>query len=63
MPRTKRIEKQAILCAAVDVIREKGEQALTVRNIAAMLGCSTQPLYYEFESVEQLRAELLPYVR
>ena len=63
MPRTKRIEKQAILRAAVDVIREKGEQALTVRNIAAMLGCSTQPLYYEFESVEQLRAELLPYVR
>lgn len=63
MPRTKRIEKQAILGAAADVIREKGQDALTVRNIAAMLGCSTQPLYYEFESVEQLRAELLPYVR
>lgn len=63
MPRAKRIEKQAILRAAADVIREKGEHALTVRNIAAMLGCSTQPLYYEFDSVEQLRAALLPYVR
>lgn len=63
MPRSKQIEKQDILRAATDVIREKGEGALTVRGIAAQLGCSTQPLYYEFENVEQLRAALLPYVR
>lgn len=63
MPRSKQIEKQDILRAAADVIRQKGEGALTVRSIAAQLGCSTQPLYYEFENVEQLRAALLPYVR
>lgn len=63
MPRTKQIEKQDILRAAAEVIRQKGESALTVRSIAAVLGCSTQPLYYEFANVEQLRAELLPYVR
>ena len=63
MPRTKQIEKQDILRAATEVIRQKGESALTVRSIAAVLGCSTQPLYYEFANVEQLRAELLPYVR
>ena len=63
MPRTKQIEKQDILRAAVEVIRQKGESALTVRSIAGVLGCSTQPLYYEFANIEQLRAELLPYVR
>lgn len=63
MPRTKQIEKQDILRAATEVIRQKGESALTVRSIAGVLGCSTQPLYYEFENVEQLRAALLPYVR
>lgn len=63
MPRSKQVEKRDILQAAAEVIREKGEQALTVRSIAARLGCSTQPLYYEFANIEQLRAELLLYVR
>ena len=63
MPRTKQIEKQDILRTAAEVIRQKGESALTVRGIAGVLGCSTQPLYYEFANIEQLRAELLPYVR
>lgn len=63
MPRTKQIEKQDILRASAEVIRQKGESALTVRSIAGVLGCSTQPLYYEFANIEQLRAELLPYVR
>ena len=63
MPRSKQVEKQDILQAAAEVIREKGEQALTVRSIAARLGCSTQPLYYEFANIEQLRVELLLYVR
>ena len=63
MPRSKQVDKQDILRAATEVIRAKGHNALTVRNIAAELGCSTQPLYYEFENADHLRAELLPYVR
>ena len=63
MPRSKQIEKEDILRAAARVIRQKGEGALTVRSIAGELGCSTQPLYYEFTNMEQLRAALLPYVR
>ena len=63
MPRSKTIMKEDILHAAAEVIRQKGEQALTVRNIAAQLGCSTQPLYYEFSNLEHLRQALRPYVR
>ena len=58
MPRTKRIEKEDILRAAVQVVRTQGEGALSVRGIAKELGCSTQPLYSEFGSMEELRAAL-----
>lgn len=63
MPRTKRIEKEDILRAAVQVVRTQGEGALSVRGIAKELGCSTQPLYSEFGSMEELRAALLDYLR
>ena len=53
MPRSKQVDKQDILRAATEVIRAKGHNALTVRNIAAELGCSTQPLYYEFENADR----------
>ena len=59
----KRIIKEDILAGAVRVIQHAGPSALSVRNIAGELGCSTQPLYSEFRNVEQLQEELLPYIR
>ena len=57
MPRA-RISKQDILKAAARVIHQRGEHALSVRSIAAELGCSTQPLYSQFGSQEQLQQAL-----
>lgn len=62
MART-RISKQDILKAAVRVIQSRGAGALSVRTIAAELGCSTQPLYSQFGSQEQLRQQLAAYIR
>ena len=62
MPR-KRIFREDILNAAVGLVREEGPAALSVRNIAKKLGCSTQPVYSEFESMEALREELTASVR
>lgn len=62
MPR-KRIFREDILNAAVGLVREEGPAALSVRNIAKKLGCSTQPVYSEFESMETLREELTARVR
>ena len=62
MPRT-RIPKEDILKAAAQVIRSRGAGALSVRNVASQLGCSTQPLYSQFGSQEQLRQELAAYIR
>lgn len=63
MPAKKRIQKQDILQAAVQVIRTGGASALTMRNIAHQLGCSTQPLYSEFGSQECLLETLPDYLR
>lgn len=63
MPPKARIRKEDILAASVRVIQRRGPSALTVRHIAEELGCSTQPLYSHFASLEHLREELLPYIR
>ncbi len=44
--------------AAVQLVQEEGTAALSVRNIARTLNCSTQPIYSEFEHMETLREEL-----
>lgn len=59
----KKISREDILVGAVRVIRRLGPSALTVRNIAGELGCSTQPLYSAFRNLEQLREELLVFIR
>ena len=63
MPPKQRIFREDILNAAVELVRQQGPQALSVRNIAKMLNCSTQPVYSVFENMESLRGELSAYVR
>lgn len=58
MPPKKRIFKEDILEASIDVIRKQSASALTVRNIAAELQSSTQPIYSEFENLDCLKKEL-----
>ena len=40
---------------AFQLIREKGHEFLTARNLAAFLGCSTQPIMYQFPNLDTLR--------
>ena len=63
MASEKRITKENILQAATQTIQSGGTEALTVRNIAKTLGCSTQPLYYEFENIQNLKDALYDYIR
>lgn len=63
MPPRKRIFREDILKAAVQLVQEEGTAALSVRNIARTLHCSTQPIYSEFENMESLREELMAYIR
>ena len=58
MPPQKRIFREDILEAAADLVRQEGPAALSVRNIAKKLGCSTQPVYLSFSGMDALRGEL-----
>jgi len=57
-PRVK-IFKENIINAAVNLVRENGEQALNARNIAAALKCSTQPIFSNFATMEELRSAVI----
>lgn len=59
MPPQIRYDKENILRAAFTITREKGPDALNARAIAKALGCSTQPLFREFNSMDEIRQEML----
>lgn len=58
MPPKVKFDRQAVLDAAFAIVRREGVEALNARRIAAALGCSTQPLFRAFSSMEEIRAEM-----
>ena len=59
MARKKEIGKNKILSIAYKMVVKDGIGSLTARNIAKAGHFSTQPLYLEFNSMEDLRKEVL----
>jgi AcrR family transcriptional regulator len=59
MARKKEISKKRIFNAAVRLAMHEGIDKLTARNIARALNCSTQPIYLEFKSMGDLRAQVV----
>ena len=55
MPKKPTTTKEAMIEGAFSLIREQGHEALTVRSLAAFLGCSTQPIMYRFPDMEALK--------
>ncbi len=55
MPRKPTTTKEAMIEGAFQLIREKGHEALTARNLASFLGCSTQPIMYQFPNMDTLK--------
>lgn len=59
MPPRVKITKQDIIETAISLVREHGEGALNARSIALFLGCSTQPIFSNFASMEELQDALI----
>ena len=59
MPPKTKITKEEILSASLDFVREKGIEALNARELASRLNCSTQPIFSNFSSMEELDEEVL----
>ncbi len=55
MPPKVRVTKEAIINAAVNIVRISGAKAINARAVAAILNCSTQPVFSNFATMEDLR--------
>ena len=55
MPKKPTTTKEEMINGAFRLIREQGHEALTVRNLASFLGCSTQPIMYQFPDTDILK--------
>ncbi len=57
-PRVKTTETD-IVQTALELLRKEGESALNARNIAATLHCSTQPIFSNFATMDELRKAII----
>lgn len=55
MPRKPSVTKEAMVEGAFQLVRRHGHEALTARALASELGCSTQPIMYQFPNLSELR--------
>lgn len=60
MPAKKQITKEMILQAALQLLEERGAEAVNVKTLASQLHCSTQPVYLSFSGMDELRSALVP---
>ena len=58
MPPKVKFQKEDIVSAALDVVRQKGIDAVTAREVAKALKVSVGPIFTWFETMEQLKAEV-----
>ncbi len=54
MPKKPTTTREDMIDGAFRLIRERGQEAFSVRNLAAFLGCSTQPIMYRFPDLSDL---------
>lgn len=57
MPPKPKVTRDDIVSAAFALVREQGHENLNTRSLSSALGCSTQPLLYWFESMEEIRRQ------
>ena len=56
MPPKPKYTREEIISCALDLVREKGEDALTSRELGARLNTSARPIFTAFSSMEELKA-------
>lgn len=59
MPPKIKITKDEIIKATLELVRNEGDKAINARAVAGVLNCSTQPIFSNFVSMEDLRAVVI----
>ncbi|GJH40011.1 TetR family transcriptional regulator [Capnocytophaga sp. HP1101] len=52
------ITQEVIVATAFEMVRKEGFGVLSARNIAKQIGCSTQPIYWCYKNMDDLKAEI-----
>ena len=55
MPPKIKITKETIIHAALQLVRTHGMDAINARDLAKAMGCSTQPIFSNFDSIQDLK--------
>lgn len=58
MPSSPRIQKDVILSTALEILIREGYSAINIKRIAGELGCSTQPISWQFGGMNGFRRAL-----
>ncbi len=59
MPPKQRFQREDILKVAYEIAKNQGIEDLNARKIAAQMHCSTQPIYHNFDTMEELKAAVV----
>ncbi len=54
-----KVTKEDIVNVAVEIVRKNGAEGINARTVASMLNCSTQPVFSNFASMDELRYAVL----
>ena len=55
MPPKVKVTKEDIITVAVEIVRDGGASSINARTLAAVLNCSTQPVFSNFATMDELR--------
>jgi len=55
MPTERKIQKDDIIKVSLDLLKTESLDDLTTRQIAEQLNCSVQPIFYNFDNMDELR--------
>lgn len=59
MPKATVITKEMIIVSAFDMVRREGFSYLSARNISKEIGCSTQPIYWVYKNMDDLKQDVI----
>lgn len=58
MPPIRKYNKETIILTAYEIVKNEGLENLNARRLAKELGCSIQPIFHNFNSMEELNKEV-----
>lgn len=58
IPPARKFRKEDIVDVAYEIVKNEGYESINARRIASELGCSVQPIFHNFSSMEELSKEV-----